>query len=114
MVHEMTKVDYVLIAILAWSFIAVIVMRIWWQSHLRNVHSAEFNAIDQSYERPWIFFLDYPLSECHRNSLTHFLYRTCLRGSSCQDCNWASWVTLTSDAIWLISGTTLLIRLNFL
>ncbi len=114
MVHLMTKVDYVLIVVFAWSFIVMIVIRIWCRSHLRNAHSPEFIAVEQSYDRPWIYFLDYPLSECHRNSLTHFLYRTCLCGSSCQDCNWASWVTLTTDVIWLVSGTTLLIRLNFL
>lgn len=108
----MTRIDLILTVVLVWSTITVVAMRLWCHSHLRSAHPAEFDVVEQSYDRPWIFFLNYPLSECHRNSLTHFLYRTCLRGSTCQDCIWMSWLVIAVDGVWLITGITLLIRFS--
>lgn len=109
----MTKLDSILIAACLPLLIAAVVMRIWFHSHLREAHPVEFDVVEQSYERPWIFFLDYPLSECHRNSLTHFLYRTCWRGNICRDCQWTARMVATADAGWVITATVLLVRMNF-
>jgi hypothetical protein len=108
----MTKIDYVLIAVFAWSLITGIVMRMWCHSHLRATHPAEFDVIEYSDNQNWMHLLDYPLSECRQNSLTHFLYRTCLRGSTCQDCIWISWIVAGSDLALLTTTIVLLILFN--
>lgn len=113
MVFLMEKIDYILVILFAWGLIMGVVLRAWCHSHLRASHSVDFDRIEYSDNHSWILLFDYPLSECRRNSITHYLYRTCLRGSACRDCVWISRLVITVDVVWLVTGMTLLIRFGF-